>query len=95
MHADIYILDEFMKADRVYSVKDMAVATDYQRIYISRRYSALRDAGLIEQPESDELPDDVKPRGMGRITDKGKRYMNDELSDDEIEELENIGEESS
>lgn len=94
MHADIYILDELMKANRTYSVKDMAVAIDYHRSYISRRYSALRDAGLIEQLEQDDVPADVNPVGLARITEKGEKYMNEELSDDELAELENIGESS-
>ena len=94
MHADIYILDELMKTNRIYSVKDMAVATDYQRSYMSRRYGALREAGLIEQPEDEEVPADVNPIGMARITDKGERYMNEELSDEELEELENVGKSS-
>lgn len=94
MHADIYILDEFMKTGRIYSVKDMAVATDYQRAYISKRYSALRDAGLVVRPDEADIPDDVSPVGLGTITEKGERYMNEELSDDELDELEHAGESS-
>ena len=94
MHADIYILDEFMQTGRIYSAKDMAVATDYQRDYISKRYRALREAGLLVQPDDDDLPSDVSPRGFAKITEKGERYMNEELSDDELDELKEIGKRS-
>lgn len=94
MHADIYILDELKRMGRPCSVKDMAIVTDYQRDYVSKRYKALRDAGLIVEPDDDELPSDVAPRGVGKITEKGRRYMDNELSDDELEELEAIGKSS-
>ncbi|MFD1527495.1 MULTISPECIES: helix-turn-helix domain-containing protein [Halobacteriales] len=54
-------------------------STDKRQNTVSRHMSALADAGLLEKVDKD--------RGYYTITDLGRRYVNNELSNEEIEEI--------
>lgn len=49
---------------------------------VRNRVRILKEAGLIEQTD--------EKRGYYQISDLGRRYLNDELTDTELEELENF-----
>lgn len=53
----------------------MAVNLEYSRNWISRRTSALQDAGLVEPVEGSYY----------QITDRGRAYLDGDLDADELE----------
>lgn len=97
MHADIYILnhiaehDEIEQGDIILSPQTIGAATGYRRSYVAERARELKKHGLLREPDDDELPTDVSPRGLMAITDLGHRYLSGDLTDEEAERLSSIG----
>ncbi|WP_255192418.1 MarR family transcriptional regulator [Natronobeatus ordinarius] len=57
------------------SPKVLAVNIEYDRQYVSRRCSALTDAGLLESVDT----------GLYQLTEKGQTYLEGELDVSELE----------
>jgi predicted transcriptional regulator len=80
MTADLYILDLLDKVDIVLSPPVLAFELDYHGDYMSQRCRAMAKAGLIESVHEEKS-------GPYRITDLGRRYLDEDLSEEERERL--------
>lgn len=77
--SDNIILEALAETGFSLPPKVLAVNTEISPPTVQRRLSKLEDAGLVEQSG---------PRGYRRITEFGRRYLNGEISDEEIAEIE-------
>lgn len=79
--SDPFILEFlFNNGDPITSTPRVIAANiDYQPATARERVTPLRRAGLIEYTD--------ERSALYQITDLGERYLNDELSEDEIEEI--------
>jgi len=77
--ADDYILELLDNADIAANPATISYNIDYDRSYISKRCRILDAAGLVNREDAD--------RAMYRITDLGRRYLDDELTSSEEEDL--------
>lgn len=83
MHADVYILDLFHTHEIVLTPIVISIELDYERSYVQNRIAALTQAELLEREGS--------ARGVYQITERGKRFIDDELTEEEVEELRQFG----
>jgi len=60
----------------------IAVNIDYKPDTVRKRLLPLRDAGLVGYYDED--------RGMYELSDLGRRWINGELDDDEIDQIESV-----
>lgn len=77
---DDYILQFFVEANIAASPNVIGYNIDYSRQYVARRCSTLTTGGLLERVDEE--------KAMYRITDLGRKYIRDDLSEDEIERIE-------
>jgi DNA-binding transcriptional ArsR family regulator len=81
MTADLYILDFFDQVEITLSPLVLAFELDYSRQYVSKRCRTLTGAGLLTLPRGEDS------HGLYALTDFGRRFLNDELTDEESERL--------
>jgi len=77
---DDYILQFFIEADIAASPNVIGYNTEYSRQYVARRCKTLSEGGLLDRVD--------EGKAMYRITAIGRKYIHDELSEDEIREIE-------
>lgn len=80
MRADLYVLDLLDGVDIALSPLVISFELDYDGDYMSARCRALDEAGLVEKAREGK-------RGLYQITDLGRRYLDEDLSDEERERL--------
>jgi predicted transcriptional regulator len=81
MTADLYILDFFDQVGISLSPLVLAYELDYTRQYVSKRCRTLTDVGLLTLPRGEDS------YGLYELTDLGHRFLNDELTDEEREHV--------
>ena len=77
--ADDYILELLDEAGIAANPSTIGYNTDYDTSYVSERCRKLSDGGLLVR--------ETEKRAMYSITDLGRRYVHDELTDDEEAQL--------
>ena len=80
--ADDYILELLATAGIAANPATISYNIDYDRSYVSSRCRELDQAGLLDRED--------EARAMYRITDLGERYLNDDLTDQERERLDDL-----
>lgn len=82
--SDVYILEHlYADGNRLIDRPiDIAANIGFAESTVGERVLTLRDAGLIEYYD--------ESKGLYVISDLGARYLEDELTDDEIDELESL-----
>lgn len=75
-HTDDRILELLDETGLVLSPKVLAHNLEYDRSWVSRRLSGLKDANLVEQ----------QGRGLYSITSLGKQYLNGEVGAEQLED---------
>lgn len=78
--ADLYLLHLLDEVDIAISPPALALELDYHRDYMSQRCRVLAEAELVESAREEK-------RGLYRITDLGQRYLAEDLSDNEREQI--------
>lgn len=81
MKVDLQILSILHEADLAIPPYTLAFELDYGSAYMSQRCRALTEVGLLELARGEK-------RGLYQITDLGRRYLNEELTEAEWEQIE-------
>nr|WP_226006624.1 MarR family transcriptional regulator [Natrinema salinisoli] len=73
---DDRILETLEYSGLALSPSVIAYNTDYSRNYVNKRIRKLRESSLVDRPDE----------GYYRITDRGRAYLEGELSAEDLEE---------
>ena len=80
---DDAILELLDESDMVLTPKVMAFQIDYDYTYLRQRLGVLKEHGLIDHPA--DAPSGVSRTGVYAITPLGRRFLNGDVTRDEME----------